>query len=72
MLPSKGLERFRITTCDQRSRSRTGIDSFEQSLIFEKFNRSQHPRNTAPLTRMGLEIAKIMIQAHRGTIGAVS
>ncbi len=49
-----------------------GIDSFEQSLIFEKFYRGQHQRYTAPGTGMGLAIAKVIIEAHRGTIGVVS
>jgi two-component system, OmpR family, sensor histidine kinase KdpD len=49
-----------------------GIDSFEQSLIFEKFYRGQHQRYTAPGTGMGLAIAKVIIEAHCGTIGVVS
>jgi two-component system sensor histidine kinase KdpD len=49
-----------------------GIDSFEQSLIFEKFYRGQHQRYTAPGTGMGLAIAKVIIEAHHGTIGVVS
>jgi len=49
-----------------------GIDSFEQSLIFEKFYRGQHQRNTAPGTGMGLAIAKAIVEAHGGNIGVVS
>jgi len=49
-----------------------GIDSFEQSMIFEKFYRGRHQRYTAPGTGMGLAIAKVIVEAHGGEIGVVS
>jgi two-component system, OmpR family, sensor histidine kinase KdpD len=49
-----------------------GIDSFEQTLIFEKFYRGQHQRYSAPGTGMGLAIAKVIIEAHGGKLTLVS
>ncbi len=49
-----------------------GIDSFEQSLIFEKFYRGKEQRAAASGTGMGLAIAKVIIETHGGTLGVVS
>jgi two-component system sensor histidine kinase KdpD len=66
---SEVKEGFLVTSVADRG---PGIDSFEQSLIFEKFYRGQHQRYTAPGTGMGLAIAKVIVEAHGGTIGVVS
>jgi two-component system, OmpR family, sensor histidine kinase KdpD len=49
-----------------------GIDSFEESLIFEKFYRGRNQRYAAPGTGMGLAIAKVIVEAHGGKISLVS
>jgi two-component system, OmpR family, sensor histidine kinase KdpD len=49
-----------------------GIDSLEQTLIFDKFYRGGRERYTAPGTGMGLPIAKVIMRAHGGDIGVVS
>ena len=61
-------ERLAISVADRGP----GIDSFEQSLIFEKFYRGHNQRYTAPGTGMGLAIAKVIVEAHGGAIGVVS
>ena len=50
----------------------TGIDSLEQTLIFDKFYRGGRQRYTSPGAGMGLAIAKVIMGAHGGTIGVVS
>lgn len=49
-----------------------GIDSLEQLLIFDKFYRGRRERYAAHGTGMGLAIAKVIVEAHAGTIGVVS
>jgi two-component system sensor histidine kinase KdpD len=49
-----------------------GIDSFEQSLIFDKFYRGRNQRTIIQGTGMGLAITKAIVEAHRGTMGVTS
>lgn len=49
-----------------------GIDSFEQSLIFDKFYRGRNQRTIIQGTGMGLAITKAIVEAHRGAMGVTS
>jgi two-component system sensor histidine kinase KdpD len=49
----------------------SGIDSLEQTLIFDKFYRGGRQRYTAPGAGMGLPISKVIMGAHGGTIAVV-
>ena len=49
-----------------------GIDSFEQSLIFDKFYRGRDQRYQVRGTGMGLPIAKAIVAAHGGAISVTS
>jgi len=57
-----------INVADQGS----GIDSLEQSMIFEKFYRGRQQRLMAHGTGMGLAISKVIVEAHGGSISLVS
>ncbi len=45
-----------------------GIDSMEQSLIFDKFYRARAQRRMTSGTGMGLAISRAIVEAHGGTI----
>jgi two-component system, OmpR family, sensor histidine kinase KdpD len=49
-----------------------GIDSLEQTLIFDKFYRGGGRRYTASGAGLGLPIAKVIMGAHGGSISVVS
>jgi len=49
-----------------------GIDSSEQSLIFERFYRASVPSQQTWGTGMGLAISRAIIEAHEGTLSVTS
>ncbi len=50
----------------------SGIDTVEQSLIFEKFYRGREHRFHSQGTGMGLAICKVIVEAHGGTLSVIS
>jgi two-component system sensor histidine kinase KdpD len=50
----------------------SGIDSFEQAFVFDKFYRGRNQRLEVQGTGMGLAIVKAIIQAQGGTVGVTS
>jgi two-component system sensor histidine kinase KdpD len=50
----------------------SGIDDFEQSLVFDKFYRGRDQRYKVQGTGMGLAIAKAIVEAHNGAMSVTS
>jgi two-component system sensor histidine kinase KdpD len=63
-----GENRLSVSVADRGP----GIDPFEQTLIFDKFYRGRNQRYAAPGTGMGLAIAKVIVEAHRGSLNVIS
>ncbi len=50
----------------------SGIDDFEQSLVFDKFYRGRDQRYSVQGTGMGLAIVKAIVEAHDGAVSVTS
>jgi two-component system sensor histidine kinase KdpD len=61
--------RFLVTSVADRG---TGIDGFDQALIFDKFYRGREHRYRIQGTGMGLAICKAIVEAHGGSMGVTS
>jgi two-component system sensor histidine kinase KdpD len=69
VISSEVSGRFLVTSVADRG---TGIDSFEQALIFDKFYRGREHRYRVQGTGMGLAICKAIVEAHGGSMGITS
>jgi len=69
LISSEVSNGFLVTSVADRG---SGIDSLEQSLIFDKFYRGKDQRYRVQGTGMGLAICKAIIEAHGGKMGLTS